>query len=132
MSKWSCGILGVGKFLERWKEQNHSKCPRCLTDDETVDHIIHCWYQDVTLCWSTGFEVLKKWILIQHSSPGLALDISEKLLYWRNREELHTIQRLSWNIQIAINSQDLLGWYIFCLGLVSKTITVIQRSFLEN
>ena len=60
LSKWSCGICGVGKWLERWKDQNHSKCPRCLTDNETVEHVVHCQHTDATLCWNTGIEQIQE------------------------------------------------------------------------
>ena len=75
----------VGKLMERWKEQNHSKFPKCLTDNETVDCVIHCLYQDVVLCWSTGLDRLKEYMLRQHSAPGLAISIHDILLHWRNR-----------------------------------------------
>ena len=70
-------------------------------------------------------------MLRQHSDPGLALAISDRLLNWRNREELHTIKSLIYNLQAAINSKDILGWDNFCLVLVIKHITAIQQSFLE-
>ena len=57
--KWSCGICGVGKWLECWKEQTHSKCPRCLTANETVDHVIHCQHNNATLCWDQDIEEIK-------------------------------------------------------------------------
>ena len=49
-TKWLCGMCGVRKWLERWKDQNHSKCPRCLTDNESVEHVVHCRHEDATLC----------------------------------------------------------------------------------
>ena len=54
LSKWSCGMCVVGKCPEHLKEQNHSKCPRCLTDNETLEHVIHFPHQDAALCCFTG------------------------------------------------------------------------------
>ena len=102
LSKWSCRICRVSKWLKCWKYQNHSKCPRCLKDNEKVDHVICCPHQDSALCWSIGLEGIKEWMIIQHSVPGLALDISNILLHWRNWEEIHPIQRLIWKLQVAI------------------------------
>ena len=68
-------------------------------------------------------------MLRQHSAPGLALAIYDILLHWRNQEELHPIQSLIWNLQAAMDSQDLLVWDNFCFGLVSKNITAIQQYF---
>ena len=28
------------KWLQRWREQNHDKCPRCSATKETVDHVL--------------------------------------------------------------------------------------------
>ena len=48
LSKWHCGMCGVGKWLERWKDHLHSNCPRCLTADESVEHVIRCPHADAT------------------------------------------------------------------------------------
>ena len=42
------------------------------------------------------------------------------------------MQRLSWKLQAAIDYPDLLGWDNFRFKLVSKNITAIQQSFLED
>ena len=59
LTKWSSGICGVGKWLERRKDQTHSKCPRCLTDNEDVEHVILCRHEDATLCWTSGIEEIQ-------------------------------------------------------------------------
>ena len=56
ISKWSSGHCGVGVKLAQWKEQSHSKCPRCSTDYETVEHVICCKHVDATSIWTTGLE----------------------------------------------------------------------------
>ena len=66
------------------------------------------------------------------STPGLVLVIYDRLLHWRNREELHPIQIPICNIQAEIDSQDVLGSDNLCFGLVIKNITAIQQSFLED
>ena len=68
----------------------------------------------------------------QQFSPGLALAISDILRHRRNGEELYHIQRMSCNLQVVIDYQDLLGWDNFCFGLVRKNITAIQQSFCED
>ena len=112
--------------------KRHSKCPRCLTYNETVDSVIHCPHQDSSLFWYTGLECLKDYIIKQNSSPGLALAISDILLHWNSGEGIHTVQRLIWKIQAMIYSHYLLGWDNVCFGLVRKNITDIQQSFLED
>ena len=72
LSKWQCVMCGVGRWLERWKDQPHSKCPRCLTVDETVDHVIHCPHASAALCLHTSVEEMRAWMVKHHSYPGLA------------------------------------------------------------
>jgi len=67
LSKWFSGICGVGRWLLRWEEQPHSKCPRCLTNDETVDHVICCQHADAALLWDSGIEELTEWMNSNHS-----------------------------------------------------------------
>ena len=69
--KWSCGIYGVGKWLERGKEQTHSKCPRCLTANEKADYVIHCQHKDATSWWNQGIEEIKEWMYTHKAIPGL-------------------------------------------------------------
>ena len=40
LSKWQCGMQGVGIYLQQWREQNHSQYPRCQTENETVQHVL--------------------------------------------------------------------------------------------
>ena len=72
LPKWSCGICGVGKWLERWKDQIHSKCPGYLQNNETVEHVVHCQYEDATLSWTQGIEDLQTWMVDHSAIPGLA------------------------------------------------------------
>jgi hypothetical protein len=39
LSKWMTGFCGVGVMLQWYKHQQHSKCPRCLTDNEDTTHV---------------------------------------------------------------------------------------------
>lgn len=59
LTKWSCGMCGVGKWLLRWKEQPHSRCPRCQTTNETVAHVVHCQHEDASLLWTTGVSDIR-------------------------------------------------------------------------
>ena len=57
------------------------------------------------------------------------MTISDRLIHCRNQEELHPIQRLIWNIRAAIDSQDLIGCYNFCLGLARKILQIYNSIF---
>lgn len=132
LSKWSCGMCGVGRMLKRWKEQTHSKCPRCLTDNETVNHVIRCQHVDATLCWNTNLEDLREWMLTNHAIPGLAEAVLMRLTQWRDGNPF--IDSPEWDDDVTeiINSQDHLGWDAACFGIISKQWSALQGQYLAS
>ena len=130
ITKWACGICGVSKWLERWKEQPHSKCPRCLTDNETVDHVIHCLQPDATLCWDTGIESIQMWMSCNNSIPGLAEAVKLRLSQWRNHQPLLDIPHMDKTVAELIYAQDNLGWDALCFGTVHKSWSKEQGQYL--
>ena len=131
LTKWTCGICGVGKWLERWKEQSHSKCPRCLTDNETVDHVILCQHDSATLCWNTGIEELQEWMRTHNAIPGLAEAVGHRLKQWRNHEPLEDLDFLDESVQTMIQKQDELGWNSILFGSVHKAWSRAQGAHLD-
>ena len=121
ITKWSSGICGVGKWMLIWKEQTHSKCPRCLANDETVDHVIHCQHPDAIDCWNTGIEDIQNWMGKHYSIPGLTEAVCQKLRYWRNGCITPLDISYSDNIQQLIRDQDTIGWDSLCFGLIHRS-----------
>jgi hypothetical protein len=39
VTKHVTGVCGVGKFLERWKSEEHSRCPGCDAENEDHQHV---------------------------------------------------------------------------------------------
>ena len=99
LPKWSCGICGVGKWLERWKDQNHSKCPRCFTDNETVNHVIQCRHPDATLVWTQGIEEIKEWMMLNNAISDLAEILGLRLIQWRDGLPLSSMEFMEESIQ---------------------------------
>ena len=114
LAKWFSGICGVGRMLKRWKDQPHSKCPICLTDDETVSHVIHCKHADASSCWHTNLEGVRSWMLSNDFLPGLAEAVYFRLSAWRNEQPFLSITHFSDEVQELILAQDNLGWDAFC------------------
>lgn len=48
LMKHVCGMCGVGKFMQRWKEWQHDSCPRCGTRED-ASHVWLCQGQDKNL-----------------------------------------------------------------------------------
>ena len=110
LPKWTSGICGVGKWLARWKDQNHSKCPRCLTDNETVDHVIHCQHEDASLTWNSGIEDIKEWMINHNAIPGLAEAVGLRLTQWRNHLPITAMEQYDESVRAIITAQDIAGW----------------------
>ena len=70
--KHSSGFCATGKMMERWKQQQESKCPRC---DEAVEDARHVW-----LCkgvgteevWQASIRKLHLWMLNARTQPNMA------------------------------------------------------------
>ena len=78
LSKWHSGICGVRIHLKRWKEQDHSKCPRCQTQGETTQHVLRCQHPSATSLWHTGVEGIEEWLCCNKCIPGLELAIGNR------------------------------------------------------
>ena len=119
-AKWHSGICGVGKWLERWKEQEHSKCPRCLQSGETVEHVLQCQHEDATQVWNSGLEELRMWILSNNAIPELAEALILRLAQWRNQQPLTELTHTNDQVKEIIMAQDSVGWAPFCFGTLHK------------
>ena len=122
LSKWFSGMCGVGRWLYRWKEQSHSKCPRCLTDDETVNHVIHCQHEDAANLWETGIEDICDWIDNNNGLVGMSSLIAHCLKQWQHQGDYGAEPYLSDDLHLAAISQDEMGWNQFQFGLVSPSL----------
>jgi hypothetical protein len=62
LSKWITGFCGVGVMLKIYKYQSHSKCPRCLTDNETTTHVLCCQEPEAAALWNQSLLDLEQWM----------------------------------------------------------------------
>lgn len=119
-TKWQCGICGVGKWLERWKDQKHLKCPRCLQDNETVEHVLSCQHPDATLCWNSSIKDLRVWMDDHHAIPGLAEALGLHLTQWRSNQPFLDTTITDPTVLSIINAQDSVGWDCFFFGSLHR------------
>ena len=132
ISKWSSGHCGVGVKLLQWKEQKHSKCPRCSTDHETVDHVICCTHVDATSIWTTGIESLRTWMRKHHCLYDLDTAVCTRLLQWRSGVPLIPLRGVSNEVVELITDMDQLGWRNLLFGLVPRSWTTAQQIHLAS
>ena len=131
LSKWVSGICGVGKQLKLWKWQHHSKCPRCLQDNETVQHVTRCKHADATLVWHNSIGELREWLKDHNGEPDFSTTICDALLAWHDGRTL-TIPQTSGNtlIQSATRSQNRIGWQGVINGFLSIKWRLVQEEHL--
>ena len=81
--KWTSVIIGVGKYMKRWNEQPHSRCPRCMQQDKDVLHVLKCPSSTATTTWSKGLDMIYQWMTNNYSAPTLPYVILHHINSWR-------------------------------------------------
>ena len=109
ISKWNSGICGVGIYLQQWKEQNHAQCPRCRTEEEDVQHVLHCKHEDAISLWSTGVAEIERWIKWNKAIPGLAPIVEKRLKEWQAGDTISEVSSQDNRIETIIADIDNLG-----------------------
>jgi hypothetical protein len=133
LSKWMTGFCGVGIMLQRYKHQRHSKCPRCLSDNETVHHVLQCPNLEATQLWSTSLEKLEQWMTTNHGHPELVELIIMGMSKWHSQEFIPLeFNILEPTLQRAYSQQRRLGWASFIEGYWSKEWRKCQSEYLQR
>jgi hypothetical protein len=71
VTKHVTGLCGVGKFLEQWKSQTHSRCPRCDAEHEDHRHVYQCPARSTKREWHGAMDDLRQWCNLQDTSPDI-------------------------------------------------------------
>ena len=111
-------------------DQTHSKCCRCLTDNETVDYFVCCQHEDATLCWNIGIEEIREWMANHNAIPGLAEAVCTRLSQWRNKTLLTEIEFLDESVATIIQDQDEMGLDAVMFGSLHKNWSREQGDYL--
>ena len=88
LSKWITGICGVGSKLIQWKWQPHSNCPRCLSPNETVKHVLQCNQDEAQELWNKQITSLLKWMREEKGQPDMSKAICSSLQAWRDDRQI--------------------------------------------
>ena len=107
-------MCGVGRWLQRWREKNHNRCPLCSEANETVEHVLRCQHPGAINCWKLGLEELQKWLRSHKASPL----ISEAVMVGLNN--LDNADRGAISVNHLISAQHSLGWKGFMFGALHK------------
>jgi hypothetical protein len=88
VTKHVTGICGVGKWLERWKWQNHSRCQCCDTTGENHRHVYQCPARSAQIEWQASMNDFRSWCEHHNMDPDILEVMIACLLAWRNGQSL--------------------------------------------
>jgi hypothetical protein len=129
LNKWMTGFCGVGKMMEIYGFQTHSKCPKCQQSQETTDHVMQCPSYGTHSLWIILMRNLSKWIVDNDGPRALAQILTDNLTAWRQRSTFPPLPTQR-GLREAVKSQDDIGWRSFLDGFISvKWKQVIELHF---
>ena len=130
VTKHVTGVCGVGKWLERWKWQAHSKCPRCDIDNEDHRHVYQCSALSARIEWQGAMDDLRQWCLNHETNPDVIEVMINCLHAWRQGRRLPPYRGRDL-LAHAYDAQRAIGWGCFLEGsLASAWVPVQAQHFL--
>jgi hypothetical protein len=88
VAKHVTGVCSVGKWLERWQWQNHSRCPRCDASGKAHRHVYQCLSRSARIAWQAWMNDLRTWCEHHNTDPAILEVMLPCLLAWRNGQAL--------------------------------------------
>ena len=107
-------------------------CPSCQNCKELCKHVVQCPEAGPTLAFDQSVLGVKLWLNKNNTHP----DLRSLLLCYRcgrgalSCSECSTALNLPHIIQEFVESQDVIGWDNFVMGMVSSKLIPIQSDFL--
>jgi hypothetical protein len=120
-------------LTHRYGGPKSPKCPRCHTDDETIDHVIRCSSDD---CHQWRAALLTHLRLVCTTSLHSRLALVDVLLAglscWFNFEQLDCHDYPA-SLHTLINDQNTIGWnQLFRGRMVTEWAKLQQQSLVDN
>ena len=126
VTKHASENCGVGKTLQGWKKQSHSKCPRCHADDEDTHHVLICTAQEASTVWDNNISKIDELLTTLDTEPDLQAALLLRLSQFRQQQPL-TEEPWTPAIRDLIQDQDNIGWKNFLEGLPSRRWRLVQQ-----
>ena len=128
LSKHTCGMCGVGKFMKRWKKSQDSSCPRC-SDHEDAPHVWICKGTGVNDLWEKSLISLEGWFNTMHTDPNIQHSILEHLRGWRNGTSIN-IPTVT--LEEILDNQSQIGWRRFFEGWLIRGWRITQQAYYRS
>ena len=118
-------------MLKRYKWQEHTKCPRCLQDNEDTQHVLKCQGADTAELWENEMKKLEEWMQEHNIHSEIRKLITLNLNKWCRGSHINYNPSNPY-LQLAASEQEQIGWFPFILGFWSKQISKCQRDHMES
>ena len=120
LAKHIAGMSSVGVSMMRRGEWHHDRCPVCLKEKETTDHVIQCKDKRARRKWKEGVATFLGDLNEMNTEPHIYKIIENRLLSWPSTN-FHKFKYdpMPSSTRHAMEAQDLLGWRAFMYGRIS-------------
>jgi hypothetical protein len=109
------------------------KCPRCLQDNETTDHVLSCREPGAYALWQQLMTDLEIWMTVNYGHPGLIELILVGLKKWHNQERIpYTYDILEPLLKTAWTKQKRFGWTSLIDGFWAYEWRLCQEQYLHR
>jgi hypothetical protein len=112
------GILGVGKWLYRWRHRDTEACQLCEATVEDITHVYRCQHQGEQDIWDKEIQKLADWVEDSTQSSRLAEYIRLMLVAYRANGPptppltIFGMERRLWEEQFELGRVSLLNGFI--------------------
>jgi hypothetical protein len=132
ISKFSSRHCAVGKMMKIRKEWTHDKCPLCLKDNETNDHVL--LYQDSRALqhWEIIPAKLNNNLQNMTTATTIQRTIMRKLHNWRRKKDTALNLTNEYGEQATLIAQDRIGWTNFMLRQMLEEWACVQQANLDH
>jgi len=113
ITKHTCGMCGVGKFMKRWKEWEEDLCPRC-GEQEDAPHVWRCKGPGTAERWNKSLQELETLLHQLDTDPIFTHIILVYLRGWWSGENVTYIPPRAF--QDLLHDQQTIGWRRFFEG----------------
>jgi hypothetical protein len=131
---WACkqviNISATNKNLcwRHWDGRS-DKCPCCTIHVETAEHVILCPKVGRVEAFMQSSQALEQWLEEANTDPDLINCIVDYVQGWGTITMASTVQNIPPQFQALGHLQDIIGWWRFLEGTISKEIVDLQQQF---
>ncbi len=129
ITKHACGMCRVGKFMQWWKQQQSSDCPRCR-EYEDATHVWKCHGKGADDIWECYLVSLEGWFNSMHTDPDIQHMILEYLRGWRNDMTVSITNQFLF--EELISDIEWIGWNQFFEGWLVQEWTRAQQAYYNS